>query len=107
MNDDVKAKKPTPKIKKKKFPCNASGCKGELDITNLKVIDGFTRIAYCKKCGKGVKLVNTKPCSLIKDGTAERDKPKEHRTKKERRKANAEARKNLNRIANTGVKYVP
>jgi len=103
--------KNTPKVKRKKKAvdaCNREGCKGKLDMDNLRMITNVKYQTYCKKCGASHFLRPSKPAAFIDEtGQAKRDQPKGYHNKKARRKANAEARENINRIANTGVKYVP
>jgi len=102
--------KNTPKVKRKKKAvdaCKRDGCKGKLDMDNIRILTGIKGQTRCKKCGANHFLTMTRPAHHIdENGQAKRDQPKTIHTKKARRKANAEARENANRIGNTGVKYV-
>ena len=45
----------------KAIKCNKAGCKGKVDISNLKFINPQKMSGKCKKCGKNNFLKRTAP----------------------------------------------
>lgn len=84
-----------------KLQCAKKGCKGRLDIDNMKIINNMKMQTRCSICGKIHTLTPNKSAGILngnRKAPAKRAIPKQYKSKKERRAANKLARETAAQI---------